>query len=34
LTITLHGNINDTQLPILGNKVIGAYEGTIDIHGI
>ena len=34
LTITMHGSKYSPVLPIFGNKAIGAYGGTVDIHGI
>ena len=34
LTITLHGNISDVQIPSMGNKVLGCHQCTLDIHGI
>ena len=33
ITLTLYGDRDDEQLPIFGNKVLGMYEGVIDIHG-
>ena len=34
LTITMHGEKYSPVVPIFGNKAIGAYGGTIDIHGV
>ncbi len=34
LTITMHGQKTDPELPIFGNKVIAVYEGTLEIHGV
>ena len=34
LTITMHSEMFDTHLPIFGNKVIGVYDGTLEMHGI
>ena len=34
LIITMHGSKTDPELPIFGNKVIGNWEGVIDIHGV
>lgn len=33
LEIVLYGNKTDPQLPLFGNKVIGVWEGSLDIHG-
>ena len=33
LEIILHGEKKDPQLPLFGNKVIGLWEGRLDIHG-
>lgn len=33
LTITLHGNIYDPQLPDAGNKCILCHQCILDIHG-
>ena len=33
LIVTLHGEKTDMTLPNMGNKLIGSYTGTIDIHG-
>ena len=33
LEIILYGNKEDPQLPLFGNKVIGVWEGKLDIHG-
>lgn len=30
----MYGNKFDPELPIFGNKVIGVYNGIIDIHGV
>lgn len=34
LTITMHGELYGPVLPIFGNKGIGVYGGTLDIHGV
>jgi len=34
LTITMHGQKTDPELPTFGNKVIAVYEGTLEIHGV
>ena len=33
LEITLWGTIDDPEVPIFGNKVLGVNGGTVDIHG-
>jgi hypothetical protein len=33
LTITLHGQINDKQLPVFGNKVIACHNCIFNLHG-
>ena len=33
ITITLHGSLSDTQLPLFGNKVMAVFEGLFDMHG-
>ena len=33
LTLTLEGTQDDPALPLFGNKVLGVYEGILDIHG-
>ncbi len=33
LEIILYGEKQDPQLPLFGNKVIGVWEGKLDIHG-
>ena len=33
LTITLHGQPDDAEVPIYGNKVLGVRYGTLDLHG-
>ena len=33
ITITLHGSLSDTQLPLFGNKVLAVFEGLCDMHG-
>ena len=33
LDIVLHGAKEDPQLPLFGNKMIGVWEGKLDIHG-
>lgn len=33
LEIILYGEKRDPQLPLFGNKVIGLWEGRLDIHG-
>ncbi len=33
LDIILYGEKEDPQLPLFGNKVIGVWDGRIDIHG-
>lgn len=32
-TLTLEGTQDDNALPLFGNKVLGIYEGEMDIHG-
>lgn len=32
-TITMHGNVRCTEMPVFGCKVIGVREGTLDLHG-
>ena len=32
-TITMHGNVRCTEMPVFGCKVIGIREGTLDLHG-
>ena len=32
-TITMHGNVRCTEMPVFGCKVIGIREGSLDIHG-
>ena len=32
-TITMHGHVRCTELPIYGCKSIGVREGTLDLHG-
>lgn len=34
LTITMHSEMFDTHLPIFGNKVVGVYNGELEMHGI
>jgi len=33
IEIVLHGNKEDKQLPMYGNKVIAMNKGILDIHG-
>lgn len=33
LVVTLHGEKSDMTMPDMGNKLIGAFTGTVDIHG-
>eukprot|EP00340_Litonotus_pictus_P012293 CAMPEP_0170537490 /NCGR_PEP_ID=MMETSP0209-20121228/102744_1 /TAXON_ID=665100 ORGANISM="Litonotus pictus, Strain P1" /NCGR_SAMPLE_ID=MMETSP0209 /ASSEMBLY_ACC=CAM_ASM_000301 /LENGTH=2876 /DNA_ID=CAMNT_0010838997 /DNA_START=139 /DNA_END=8769 /DNA_ORIENTATION=- len=33
LTLTFEGTQEDLSLPLFGNKVLGTFEGTVDIHG-
>ena len=33
-TIELYGQLLQPELPLFGAKVIGLYEGTIDMHGV
>jgi hypothetical protein len=33
ITITLHGAVDDVQLPTMGNKVLGCNDCQLDIHG-
>ena len=32
-TITMHGNVRCTEMPVFGCKVIGIREGSLDLHG-
>jgi hypothetical protein len=32
-TITLHGNLRATELPIYGAKCLAVRNGTLDLHG-
>ena len=32
-SITMHGNVRCTELPIYGCKTIGVRDGTLDLHG-
>ena len=32
-SITMHGNVRCTELPIYGCKTLGVREGTLDLHG-
>ena len=32
-TITMHGHVRCTELPVYGCKSIGAREGSLDLHG-
>jgi hypothetical protein len=34
LIITMHGEKYSPGVPIFGNKAIGVYGGTVDIHGV
>lgn len=33
LTITLYGDIEDPQLPVFGNKVLGCHNCQFEVHG-
>ena len=34
LIITMHGDRNDPEIPMIGNKVLGVRYGQLDIHGL
>ncbi|TNV88229.1 hypothetical protein FGO68_gene13028 [Halteria grandinella] len=34
LTITMHSQRTDPEIPIFGNKVIAMYNGVLDLHGV
>lgn len=33
-TITLHGTVNDPEIPIYGAKVLAVRQGQLDLHGL